>query len=98
MDWCNSGYDRIVTFNAESKTPRWRLLWRRIMREKKKLFHCFSVTATTSRVHFSYDPYDYSQNFDQESMWCDPDNISRSFSARFAVSSRIFNKSELVGC
>lgn len=61
------------------------------MREKKKIFDC-SSSACSRRMHFSYDPYTYSQNFDQGSMWSDPDNMSRSFSARFAVSSRIFEK------
>ncbi|KDP37209.1 hypothetical protein JCGZ_06265 [Jatropha curcas] len=111
--WCNSGggrYDRIVStasFNMlESssrsngclKRPRWRLLWRKIMKEKKKFLDCSSLssTSTISRMHFSYDPCGYAQNFDQGSMWCDPDNMSRSFSARFAVPSRIFEKTELV--
>ncbi|EEF46501.1 uncharacterized protein LOC8274533 [Ricinus communis] len=98
-------YDRIdVSFNMlvghESKTantaatPRWRLLWRKIMKEKKKLFDC---SSSSDRMHFSYDPYTYAQNFDQgSSMWSDPDSMSRSFSARFAVPARIFDKSELV--
>uniref|UniRef100_A0A2N9G2K6 Uncharacterized protein n=1 Tax=Fagus sylvatica TaxID=28930 RepID=A0A2N9G2K6_FAGSY len=38
-----------------------------------------------------------SKNFDQGSMWTDPDNHCRSFSARFAVPSRILQKRELVG-
>ena len=65
---------------------------------QKKLFECSSSNASSiSQMHFSYDPYAYSQNFDQGSlMWSDPDTISRSFSARFAVPARIFEKTELV--
>ncbi|XP_050232931.1 uncharacterized protein LOC126681432 [Mercurialis annua] len=93
-------YDRInVSFNVlvnrepkSSSAPIWRSLWRKIMREKKRLFDCSSSSA--DRMHFSYDAYNYSQNFDQgSSMWSDPDNVSRSFSARFAVPARIFEKS-----
>ncbi|OAY52938.1 hypothetical protein MANES_04G123700v8 [Manihot esculenta] len=99
--WCNSDayvkgrYDRMASsFNvlessSAGKRPRWRLLWRKIMREKKKIFDCSSAS---NRMHFSYDPYTYSQNFDQGLMWSDPENMSRSFSARFAVPSRIFEK------
>ncbi|XP_058004039.1 uncharacterized protein LOC131180692 [Hevea brasiliensis] len=104
--WCNSGtattnmdayvndrYDPILSSVLESSTaskrPRWRLLWRKIMREKKKFFDC---SCASNRMCFSYDPYTYSQNFDQGSTWSDPDNMSRSFSARFAVPSRIFEK------
>ncbi|KAJ8755773.1 hypothetical protein K2173_024317 [Erythroxylum novogranatense] len=103
-NWCNSGscridsymngsYDRIVSFKTGSKVPRWRSFWRRLMKEKKKIFDCCSP----SRVHLSYDPDEYSQNFDQDSMLSDPDIVSRSFSARFAVSSRIFEKGGLAG-
>ncbi|KAK6268018.1 hypothetical protein QUC31_012178 [Theobroma cacao] len=106
--WCSSGtqdlrwsqgyaksqYDRMHSINVlvtRSKLPRWRMLWRRLMREKKKIFDCSSST----RVHVSYDPYTYAQNFDQGLMSADPDDLSRSFSARFAVPSRVFEKS---GC
>lgn len=108
--WCNSGnqnmcccqsyvkrgYDRALSFNGlitGSKTPRWRLLWRKIKRDKKRIFDCSSGGTD---VHVPYDPYTYSQNFDQGYVWADPDNASRSFSARFAVPSRVFQKSELV--
>ncbi|KAL5756146.1 hypothetical protein ACOSP7_020564 [Xanthoceras sorbifolium] len=104
--WCSSGNQsfcccqnyvkyRILSLNGlvtGSKIPRWRLLWRKIMREKKRIFDCSSSTSTAS-VHVPYDPYTYSQNFDQGFMWADPDNVSRSFSARFAVPSRVFEKS-----
>ncbi|XVF26733.1 hypothetical protein REPUB_Repub14bG0043800 [Reevesia pubescens] len=62
------------------------------MREKKKIFDCSSST----RVHVSYDAYTYAQNFDQGLMSANPDDLSRSFSARFAVPSRVFEKSGLV--
>ncbi|KAK8645143.1 hypothetical protein V6N13_118992 [Hibiscus sabdariffa] len=37
----------------------------------------------------SYDPDEYSQNFDQGTGWTESDNLSQSFSARFAHPSRI---------
>ncbi|KAK6268020.1 hypothetical protein QUC31_012180 [Theobroma cacao] len=76
---------------TRSKLPRWRMLWRKLMREKQKIFDCLSST----RVHVSYDPYTYMQNFDQGLVVADPDDLSKSFSARFAVPSMVFEKS---GC
>ena len=63
------------------------------MMEKRKIFDCSSST----RVHVSYDPSTYAQNFDQGLISADPDDLSRSFSARFAVPLRVFEKSGLVG-
>ncbi|KAG6733755.1 hypothetical protein I3843_01G230800 [Carya illinoinensis] len=89
-----NGYERVVSLDimvAGSRISRWRMLWRRLKKEKKKYFGC---TASNIKQVPSYDPYTYLQNFDQGSMWADPDNHFRSFSARFAVPSRIFQKSE----
>ncbi|KAI3992476.1 hypothetical protein MKX01_022567 [Papaver californicum] len=95
-------YDELSSFNLRpvvvvsnrSRTPRWRLLWRRIKKEKNKLFYssssCYVNHQRTRQVQ--YDPYTYSQNFDHGSAWTEPDNHSRSFSARFAVPSTIFQK------
>lgn len=41
-------------------------------------------------VQIPYDVYTYSQNFDQGFARDEPDNLSRSFSVRFADPSRIF--------
>ncbi|TXG69093.1 hypothetical protein EZV62_004028 [Acer yangbiense] len=97
--WCQNyvkaGYDQMLSLNelvTGSNIPGWRLLWRKIKREKKRIFNCSSSTSSTTRVHVPYDPYTYSQNFDQGFIWADPDNVSRSFSARFAVPSRVFEK------
>jgi len=107
MAWCNSGrrnmnsyakrgYDRIGSFKAlvshESKSPRWRLLWRKIVKEKRKIFDC----SSSAQANITYDPYTYSQNFDHGLIMSNPDDSSRSFSARFSVPSRIFEKGGLV--
>nr|GLL17766.1 hypothetical protein A4A49_08815 [Ipomoea trifida]GMC53551.1 hypothetical protein A4A49_08815 [Ipomoea batatas] len=77
--------------DANSKGRRlWRLVWRKIKKEKRRMFECSNSTR------FTYDPYSYSQNFDQGSFPADSDELSRSFSARFAMPSRIFPKSELM--
>ncbi|KAJ6932644.1 hypothetical protein NC651_008166 [Populus alba x Populus x berolinensis] len=47
-------------------------------------------------ANITYDPYTYSQNFDHGLIISNPDDSSRSFSARFAVPSRIFEKDGLV--
>ncbi|KAK3028337.1 hypothetical protein RJ639_037799 [Escallonia herrerae] len=101
---CNSGnghsglsrsdYDQFASLDissAGSKAPIWRLVWRKIKREKRRLFYC------SSSSQFTYDPYTYAQNFDQGSSWDGPDELfCRSFSARFAVPSRIFQNNELM--
>lgn len=47
----------------------------------------------------SYNPQSYSLNFDNGLSCMEPDNVSRSFSARFAVpSSRIFPPTHLLDC
>ncbi|KAL3610611.1 hypothetical protein D5086_001631 [Populus alba] len=108
MEWCNSGsrnmksyaeirYDRIGSFkavvSAESKTPRWRLLWRKMVKTKRKVF---DSSSSAPKVYLTYDPYTYSQNFDHGLVLSNPDDSSRSFSARFAVPSRIFERGEMV--
>uniref|UniRef100_A0A5B7BS56 Uncharacterized protein n=1 Tax=Davidia involucrata TaxID=16924 RepID=A0A5B7BS56_DAVIN len=112
--WCNSGngnmgwvvqccseingYDSLnISASGSSKAPSiWRVLWRKIKKEKKKIFDY----STTSTVVFTYDPYSYAQNFDDQlqgfTCRADPDDLSRSFSARFAVPSRVFHKDGLL--
>ncbi|GLU22186.1 hypothetical protein SLE2022_382790 [Rubroshorea leprosula] len=88
-------YNRIISVNntlvlCRSKLPWWTILWRKLKREKKKILNC----SSTNRLHVSYDPYTYAKNFDQGLM-SDPEDIARSFSARFAVPSRIFDNGGL---
>ncbi|XP_073107387.1 uncharacterized protein [Elaeis guineensis] len=64
-------------------TGKWRGLWRRILKKKRKIFY------PSAPMHLSYDPYNYAQNFDQDSACLEPENLSRSFSARFAGPSRL---------
>ncbi|GMI92531.1 hypothetical protein HRI_002922500 [Hibiscus trionum] len=68
--------------------PKWRTFWKKFTGKK---------TFTSSHVGFqaSYDPDEYSQNFDQGTGWAEPDNLSRSFSARFADPSRISRRNAL---
>ncbi|XP_073121106.1 uncharacterized protein [Henckelia pumila] len=88
-------YDRFVSNNlpltrSKAAAPIWMQLWKKIKKEKKRMFHC------SNSMRFTYDPYSYSQNFDEGSIWADPDDLSRSFSARFAVPARIFEKNGLM--
>ncbi|KAI4355659.1 hypothetical protein L6164_004408 [Bauhinia variegata] len=87
------GYEPVLCINefaTRLKMPCWRALWRKIKKEKKRFF------SSSPEFHFQYDPNSYSHNFD-DGYSTDPDNVSRSFSARFAVPSRIFDKTEDVG-
>ncbi|KAG6425953.1 hypothetical protein SASPL_110164 [Salvia splendens] len=81
-------YDRFASSEPpvrRSKAPIWRQIWMKFKKEKKRIFHCSNSTR------FTYDPHSYSKNFDQGPLWDDPNDLSRSFSARFAVPSRIFD-------
>lgn len=66
------------------------MLWLKFKKERKKFFE------SPAPIQIPYDPYTYSQNFDQGLAWDEPDNLSRSFSIRFADPSRIFRKEEVV--
>lgn len=82
------GYDPIVCVNefmSRMKIASLKTLWRKIKREKKR-----RIFRSSSPV-FIYDPNSYLQNFD-DGYSTDPDNVSRSFSARFAAPSKIFEK------
>ncbi|XP_039017574.1 uncharacterized protein LOC120148556 [Hibiscus syriacus] len=100
LRWRSTRYDRMLSINVLAKTtsklPRWRLLWRKLMREKKKIYIC-SSRSTTGVLNVSYDPHTYAQNFDQGLISADPDDFSRSFSARFAVPSRVFDNTGFIG-
>ncbi|OWM78183.1 hypothetical protein CDL15_Pgr015002 [Punica granatum] len=72
--------------------PTWRVLWRKIKGKMKKRTPRWS--SASFRV--AYDPFTYAQNFDQGCTLADPDILSRSFSARFAVPSRIFEQTAVV--
>lgn len=68
---------------SKELNSRWRTIWRKITGGEKKKVH-------QSPVAFQgcYDPDTYSQNFDQGTGSMEPDNLYRSFSARYARSSR----------
>jgi hypothetical protein len=67
-----------------NKLMRWKVLWMKLKKERRRMFD------SPAPIQIPYDPYTYSQNFDQGSAWDEPDILSRSFSARFADPSRIF--------
>ncbi|KAI6681822.1 hypothetical protein NL676_035703 [Syzygium grande] len=54
---------------------RWRELWTKLKKEKSRV---------PTEGHVPYDFYNYSQNFDQGIAWDEAENLSRSFSVRFA--------------
>ncbi|KAJ1422478.1 hypothetical protein SESBI_12971 [Sesbania bispinosa] len=69
--------------NNDGPKPKWQVLWRKLKREKKKVF------GSNPTVEGIYDPESYSMNFDQGTGWMEPDNLPRSFSSRYADPSRI---------
>ncbi|PIN04451.1 hypothetical protein CDL12_21011 [Handroanthus impetiginosus] len=92
--YSSRNYDRFVSHNTpvtRSKPTFWTILWRRIKKQKKRMFQ-----QRSSSMRFTYDSYSYSQNFDQGSIWDDSNDLGRSFSARFAVPSRIFEENRLM--
>ncbi|CAL9168655.1 unnamed protein product, partial [Musa hybrid cultivar] len=105
-DWCGSrrrtaGFARmpdgeyddecapLARHSARSSATRLRGLWRRIMKEKRRIFN------PASPAPMAYDPHTYAQNFDEGSAWEEPEDLSRSFSARFAVPSRVLQRIRL---
>ncbi|KAF0916088.1 hypothetical protein E2562_000697 [Oryza meyeriana var. granulata] len=73
---------------------RLRGLWRRILRENKKriLLCATGCVPASAAARVPYDAYSYAQNFDDGAAWVEPENLSRSFSARFAVPSRVLQR------
>ncbi|MED6120059.1 hypothetical protein PIB30_017508 [Stylosanthes scabra] len=99
-DSASSSSSIIVCVNEESmtrlKVACWRTLWRKIKKEKKRFFNNNNnKKKKNSSSHVQYDPNSYLQNFD-DGYYCsyssDPDIFSRSFSARFAMPSKYFDK------
>ncbi|KAG7036482.1 hypothetical protein SDJN02_00099, partial [Cucurbita argyrosperma subsp. argyrosperma] len=95
IGYVERGYYSAVTVAVlEKTTARWRVVWRRLKKEKKRMFRCGMSGAR--EVHVPYNPKTYLQNFDDGSVMMvgddDPDAISRSFSARFAISSAILRR------
>ncbi|RWR83027.1 hypothetical protein CKAN_01176700 [Cinnamomum micranthum f. kanehirae] len=62
--------------SRSSSQPMWLVLWRKLQKGRRRIFD------SSASVHIPYDPYSYSQNFDHGSAWIEPENLSRSFSAR----------------
>ncbi|XP_004506928.1 uncharacterized protein [Cicer arietinum] len=84
------GHDPIVYVNqfvTRIKVSSLKTLWRKIKREKKRRI------LKSSSPTFVYDPISYLQNFDDGYLTEDPDNFSRSFSARFAAPCKNFKVS-----
>ncbi|KAE8724480.1 Golgin subfamily A member 4 [Hibiscus syriacus] len=77
--------------DEDRSRPKWRTFWKKFTRRKK-------IFTSPVGLQASYDPDEYSQNFDQGTGWAEPDNLSRSFSARFADPSRISRRNALRSC
>ncbi|CAK9164509.1 unnamed protein product [Ilex paraguariensis] len=71
--------------------PRWLIFWRKNRGAKKK-----NSSSSVPMPRASYDPNTYLQNFNEGSIFTEPDYLSRSFSARYADPSWRFLKDEEV--
>ncbi|GKV11788.1 hypothetical protein SLEP1_g23008 [Rubroshorea leprosula] len=94
----NDNNDRLVNspfcFRLNKKL-RWKELWMKFKEKKiRKFLKFFKSPAPVAQL--TYDPYTYSQNFDQGLSWDEPENLSRSFSVRFADPSLVFLKNKAV--
>ncbi|KAL8189320.1 hypothetical protein R6Q57_028886 [Mikania cordata] len=74
-------YDELMMVSVLTSKARiiWRILLRKVKKARKKM-HRFSDST-----RFGYEACEYAQNFDHGLMSHDLDDLSRSFSARFAV-------------
>lgn len=79
-------HDRRHWSHDGTKLPMFEMLWRKLRKHKKN-------TTTMEGV---YDPETYSKNFDQGVGSMEPENLCRSFSARFADPSRILPPKHLL--
>ncbi|GKC89978.1 hypothetical protein Tco_1150627 [Tanacetum coccineum] len=81
----SNDYDSLLTLTRSSSKPQaiWKLLLRKINKLAKKKMHTFHQDSK----RFSYEACEYAQNFDDHGtlMSNDSEDLSRSFSARFAV-------------
>ncbi|KAL5783237.1 hypothetical protein ACOSP7_008266 [Xanthoceras sorbifolium] len=84
--WRSSSMKTIQLGKSSSPSnSRWRMIWNKIIkRERRKVSQSPGGTWQAS-----YEPDEYSQNFDHGMGWTEPDNLYRSFSARYANPSRI---------
>ncbi|ESW24813.1 hypothetical protein PHAVU_004G162400 [Phaseolus vulgaris] len=84
--------NEIEHVNCISSKLRWKVLWMKLKKEKKKLFE------SASPLQLPYNPYTYSLNFDKGTAKDELDNLYRSFSVQFAdpSSSTLLVKKEVV--
>ncbi|KAK4420001.1 hypothetical protein Salat_2413000 [Sesamum alatum] len=75
----------------DETSHKWLMFWRRIKRAKKK-----SSEPALALQKTSYDPHSYLQNFDEGSGRVEPDNLYRSFSARYANPSILYHRKDLM--
>ncbi|ONI33933.1 hypothetical protein PRUPE_1G454200 [Prunus persica] len=94
-EWCNSrsqsmrlGQPYMPSNYNKPDRPGWQRFWKKFKMDKKK--KSFSSSTVTPQAA-SYDPKTYSKNFDRGMGSMEPDNLSRSFSARFADPSMILH-------
>lgn len=74
-----------VAAGGGTKGPRWRVLLRRIVKGKRRIFR-----SGVAMPRVPYDPHTYAQNFEDpgSATWMETEDLGRSFSARFADPSR----------
>ncbi|KAL3500500.1 hypothetical protein ACH5RR_039593 [Cinchona calisaya] len=70
--------------------PRWLKFWTKFRRHKKK------NSNSSMSMQTPYDPKTYLQNFDEGSGTLEPDNLFRSFSARFADPSSLSRRKDFL--
>ncbi|KAL1224564.1 hypothetical protein V5N11_000895 [Cardamine amara subsp. amara] len=88
-----SSYRETIVLGRYSKSCREQKQQRRDQRLLPKwkvlLMKLKLLPSPSSTKVVAYEPYDYSLNFDQGPGYDEPENLSRSFSSRFADPTRI---------
>lgn len=82
------GVKESISKSGGSKSSIWKVLWKKLSKEKKK----GSRLECSRSVHVQiprYDEYTYSQNFDDGFSCDEPDHLFKSFSVRYADSSKL---------
>ncbi|KAF3660042.1 hypothetical protein BC332_24468 [Capsicum chinense] len=85
------GVKESISKSRGSKSSIWKVLWKKLSKEKKKKKNGLRLEFSRS-VHVQaprYDEFTYAQNFDDGFNLDEPDHLFKSFSVRYADSSKL---------
>lgn len=82
--------------NKETRS-RWLKFWRKLKGDNKNKNKKNSFNSSSVKIQQPYDPETYMKNFDDGESTMEPENLFRSFSARYADPSKSCRRKKLWG-